>query len=123
MQAYLNFFHQHPDRIGKDVFLQVAVTNRRTVDTYRQYQDDCIALAEKLNSEIRCEYDPEWRPLIFQMEGLNRPALIAHYLAMDVGVVTPRRDGMNLVAKEMLICNPKASLVLSVGAGTEQQFR
>lgn len=62
---------------------------------------------------------------------------MAHYLAMDVGLVTPKRDGMNLVAKEMIICNPKvrrflviafesfvsqAALMISSGAGTEQQL-
>jgi trehalose-6-phosphate synthase len=41
---------------------------------------------------------------------------------MDVGIVTPKKDGMNLVAKEMLLCNPKAGLVLSTGAGSEIQF-
>jgi hypothetical protein len=54
--------------------------------------------------------------------GLPRAKLIAHYLAMDVGVVTPSKDGMNLVAKEMMICNPEAALVLSSGAGTEVQL-
>ncbi|PIO77616.1 hypothetical protein TELCIR_00281 [Teladorsagia circumcincta] len=41
---------------------------------------------------------------------------------MDIGVVTPSKDGMNLVAKEMMVCNPSASLVLSSGAGTEVQL-
>lgn len=41
---------------------------------------------------------------------------------MDVGVVTPKKDGMNLVAKEMLICNPVSGLILSNGAGSEIQF-
>lgn len=54
--------------------------------------------------------------------GLPRAKLVAHYLAMDVGVVTPIKDGMNLVAKEMLICNPAAALILSSGAGTEVQL-
>lgn len=41
---------------------------------------------------------------------------------MNVGVVTPKMDGMNLVAKEMVICNPNAALVLSAGAGTDAQL-
>jgi trehalose-6-phosphate synthase len=41
---------------------------------------------------------------------------------MDIGVVTPKKDGMNLVAKEMMVCNPRAGLVLSTGAGSEIQF-
>ena len=60
--------------------------------------------------------------LIWSFLGLQRKRLIAHYLAMDVGVVTPAKDGMNLVAKEMLVCNPCAALILSTGAGTEVQL-
>ena len=60
--------------------------------------------------------------LFLTIAGLPRANLVAHYLAMDVGVVTPKKDGMNLVAKEMLICNPRSSLLISCGAGTEQQL-
>nr|CDQ06812.2 Bm8807 [Brugia malayi] len=100
----------------------VAVTNRRAVDTYRVYQDECILLAEGINKVCTCPTRPNWKPLIFQTEGLPRKELIACYLAMDIGVVTPKKDGMNLVAKEMLLCNPNAGLILSSGAGSEVQF-
>uniref|UniRef100_A0A915L807 alpha,alpha-trehalose-phosphate synthase (UDP-forming) n=1 Tax=Romanomermis culicivorax TaxID=13658 RepID=A0A915L807_ROMCU len=121
-KAYMEYFRLFPDRVGKDVFVQVAVTNRRTVESYRVYQDDCVAAVNQLNETFRCADQPDWRPCIFFTDGLTRPNLVAHYLAMDVGVVTPRKDGMNLVAKEMIVCNPKASLVISCGAGTEQQL-
>uniref|UniRef100_A0A915LLZ3 Uncharacterized protein n=1 Tax=Meloidogyne javanica TaxID=6303 RepID=A0A915LLZ3_MELJA len=42
---------------------------------------------------------------------------------MDVGVVTPVMDGMNLVAKEMIASNPRAPLILSKGAGTHHQLK
>jgi hypothetical protein len=122
LMAYKRYYERHPDRIGKDVFFQVAVINRRSVDTYRVYQDECVDLAKEINEQFKCAEDPEWKPLIFQTSGLTRAELIPHYMAMDVGVVTPKKDGMNLVAKEMLICNPSATLILSSGAGTEQQF-
>ncbi|TMS33386.1 hypothetical protein L596_001134 [Steinernema carpocapsae] len=122
LQAYKRYFEKYPERIGRDVLFQVAVTNRRSVDTYRVYQDECILLAEKINEQFRSEEYPNWRPLIFQTDGLPRPELVASYLAMDVGVVTPKKDGMNLVAKEMMVCNPHAGLVLSSGAGSEIQF-
>uniref|UniRef100_A0A915J2R3 Trehalose-6-phosphate phosphatase helical bundle domain-containing protein n=1 Tax=Romanomermis culicivorax TaxID=13658 RepID=A0A915J2R3_ROMCU len=122
IKAFMEYYRLFPDRLGKDVFVQVAVTNRRTVETYRVYQDDCLAAFKLLNETCRCADQPDWRPCIFLTDGLTRPNLVAHYLAMDVGVVTPRKDGMNLVAKEMIVCNPKASLLISCGAGTEQQF-
>uniref|UniRef100_A0A1I7U0B2 alpha,alpha-trehalose-phosphate synthase (UDP-forming) n=1 Tax=Caenorhabditis tropicalis TaxID=1561998 RepID=A0A1I7U0B2_9PELO len=122
LRAWQRYFEKYPDRIGKDVLLQVAVTNRRSVDSYRQYQDDVMALADLINQKFKSEEYPEWKPVIFETDGLPRSRLIAHYLAMDIGVVTPSKDGMNLVAKEMLVCNPTASLVLSTGAGTEVQL-
>ncbi|CAB07584.3 Alpha,alpha-trehalose-phosphate synthase [UDP-forming] 2 [Caenorhabditis elegans] len=122
LQAYKRYFERHPDRIGKDVLFQIAVTNRRSVDTYRVYQDECIDLADKINEIFKDPNNPTWKPLVFQTDGLPRSELVAAYLAMDIGVVTPKKDGMNLVAKEMLVCNPKAGLVLSTGAGSEIQF-
>lgn len=100
--------------------MQVAVTNRRSVESYAVYQDECEASAKEILQMFK---GPEgWVPLIFQTQGLKRADLIAHYLAMDIGLVTPQRDGMNLVAKEIIVCNPESALVLSVGAGVEQQM-
>uniref|UniRef100_A0A0K0E6E6 alpha,alpha-trehalose-phosphate synthase (UDP-forming) n=1 Tax=Strongyloides stercoralis TaxID=6248 RepID=A0A0K0E6E6_STRER len=120
--AWKRYFEKYPDRIGKDTLFQVAVTNRRTVESYRNYQDTCMRIAQEINDTIKSKEYKNWQPVIFQTNGLNRKDLIAHYLAMDVGVVTPIKDGMNLVAKEMMICNSKATLVLSSGAGTEVQL-
>ncbi|CAJ0564967.1 unnamed protein product, partial [Mesorhabditis spiculigera] len=106
----------------EDVLYQVAVTNRRTVDSYRKYQDTCLEMADAINKDIVCKDNEDWKPIIFDTDGLPRAKLIAHYLAMDIGVVTPSKDGMNLVAKEMLICNPEAGLILSSGAGTDVQL-
>ncbi|KAI1727493.1 glycosyltransferase family 20 domain-containing protein [Ditylenchus destructor] len=120
--AYRRYYEKYPDRLGKDVLFQVAVTNRRSVDAYRIYQDECIDLAEQMNKDFASDKHPNWKPIIFETDGLQRQSLIAHYLAMDIGVVTPKKDGMNLVVKEMLVCNPLAGIVLSTGAGSEIQF-
>ncbi|GMT06193.1 hypothetical protein PENTCL1PPCAC_28367 [Pristionchus entomophagus] len=122
LKAWKRYFDLHPERKGLDVLYQIAVTNRRTVESYRKYQDDCIALADEIKESIRSDEHPDWRCIRFDTDGLQRIQLIAHYLAMDVGVVTPAKDGMNLVAKEMMVCNPSASLMLSSGAGTEVQL-
>ncbi len=107
--AYRRFLEEHVDRWGRDVLVQVAVLNRRSVETYRQYQDECIQFGNQINLDFRSEAAPEWRPLIFETEGLRRPVLVSRYLAMDVGVVTPKKDGMNLVAKEMLVRSTNSS--------------
>ncbi|CAD5217264.1 unnamed protein product [Bursaphelenchus xylophilus] len=122
LKAYKRYFEKYPDRVGKDCLYQVAVTNRRSVDTYRVYQDECTELAEEIVKSVTCPENPNWKPLIFRTDGLQRVDLVSHYIAMDIGVVTPRKDGMNLVAKEMMVCNPSGGLVLSTGAGSEIQF-
>uniref|UniRef100_A0AC35TYY1 T6PP_N domain-containing protein n=1 Tax=Rhabditophanes sp. KR3021 TaxID=114890 RepID=A0AC35TYY1_9BILA len=122
LNAWKHYFQKYPDRIGKDVIFQVAVTNRRSVDTYRIYQDECISMSDAINEMYKSDKYPHWKPLIFQTDGLPRPELVSTYLAMDIGLVTPKKDGMNLVVKEMLVCNPNAGLVLSTGAGSEIQF-
>ncbi|WKY16973.1 hypothetical protein Q1695_001522 [Nippostrongylus brasiliensis] len=122
LMAWKRYFEKHPERKGLDVLYQVAVTNRRAVESYKKYQDKCLEIAKEINETIRSDTNPNWRPLRFETDGLPRTRLVAHYLAMDIGVVTPSKDGMNLVAKEMMVCNPSASLVLSSGAGTEVQL-
>lgn len=55
-------------------------------------QDECMELADKINERFADENKhPGWRPIIFQTSGLQRSELIAHYLAMDIGVVTPKK--------------------------------
>uniref|UniRef100_A0A1I8B9V0 alpha,alpha-trehalose-phosphate synthase (UDP-forming) n=1 Tax=Meloidogyne hapla TaxID=6305 RepID=A0A1I8B9V0_MELHA len=121
--AFQRYLEKYPERRGRDILFQVAVTNRRGVDTYRVYQDESIDLAEQINKQFKDEEKyGKWLPVNFQTSGLQRSELIAHYLAMDVGVVTPKKDGMNLVAKEMMLCNSAAGLILSTGAGSEMQF-
>jgi trehalose-6-phosphate synthase len=61
-------------------------------------QDECEKIKNNINAEFKdAEKYPNWKPIIFKTEKFDRRKLIAHYLAMDVGVVTPRMDGMNLV--------------------------
>ncbi|VIO86442.1 Uncharacterized protein BM_BM12499 [Brugia malayi] len=122
LKAWKRYFEKYPERIGLDLLYQVAVTNRRSVESYRVYQDNCLKIVDDVNAAFICKKFPTWKPIKFNMDGLPRAKLVAHYLAMDVGVVTPIKDGMNLVAKEMLICNPAAALILSSGAGTEVQL-
>lgn len=69
LYGYRRYFEKYPDRIGKDVLLQVAVTNRRSVDTYKRYQDECIEIAMKINEEFKCDENPDWKPLIFRTDG------------------------------------------------------
>ena len=65
-----------------------------------------------------------WRPVVYQHRSLAFPEMVALYDLSDVGLITPIRDGMNLVAKEYLVCqrtNPGV-LILSEMAGAAAEL-
>src|SRR5262249_53225487 len=68
---------------------------------------------------------PGWTPLTFMCRSLPFAELIALYRAADVAMVTPLRDGMNLVAKEFVAahCDAAGVLILSEFAGAARQLR
>uniref|UniRef100_A0A158PCD3 T6PP_N domain-containing protein n=1 Tax=Angiostrongylus cantonensis TaxID=6313 RepID=A0A158PCD3_ANGCA len=110
--AYQRYFKKYPDRIGKDVLYQVAVTNRRSVDTYRFYQDECLEIAKKIASEFRDPTRPEWKP--------SSAGGISGGIHGDGYRSCHTKEGR--YESEMLVCNPHAGLILSTGAGAEIQF-
>nr|CAD2157916.1 unnamed protein product [Meloidogyne enterolobii] len=130
LEAYERYLKNHPDRIGKDVFYQLAPLNRQKIHTYSRYQSACREKVLKINKKYGEDYEREdgqiikkgYVPVDIRTDGMKREELVLRYLAMDIGIVTPVKDGMNLVAKEMILSNPKAALILSEGAGTHHQF-
>ncbi|KAL7070319.1 hypothetical protein ACQ4LE_010450 [Meloidogyne hapla] len=127
--AFEKYLENNIDRIGKDVLYQIAQNNRGGIGSFKDYQEGIKDLPDEINERVRdLAYKnskiilTNYKPIIFVREGVNREELIKHYLAMDIGVVTPVMDGMNLVAKEMIVCKPEATLILSKGAGIHHQF-
>lgn len=53
LEAYRRYLCKYPERHGKDILVQVAVTNRRSVETYRQYQDEVEELARSIQEDFR----------------------------------------------------------------------
>ncbi len=72
MQAWERYLEKYEQRQGRDVLFQVAVTNRRSVESYRQYQDECVALADAINARFRHPEYTNWRPIKFETDGKNR---------------------------------------------------
>ncbi|VDM51956.1 unnamed protein product [Angiostrongylus costaricensis] len=110
--AYRRYFEKYPDRLGKDVLYQVAVTNRRSVDTYRVYQDECLEIAKKIAGEFHDPARPEWKP--------SSTGGISGGIHGDGYRSCHTKKGR--YESEMLVCNPHAGLILSTGAGAEIQF-
>jgi trehalose 6-phosphate synthase len=104
------------------VFVQVATPSRERVEQYRRLRDDIDRLVGHLNGDL----GKIGRPAISYLHSsFPREEMAAFYLAADVMVVTPLRDGMNLVAKEYVACrsDETGALVLSEFAGAAAELR
>jgi trehalose 6-phosphate synthase len=108
-----------PDEV---VFLQLAIPSRQRVEQYRQLKDDIDRLVGRINGEVQRIGRP---PIIYLHVSYPRVEIAAFYRAADVMVVTPLRDGMNLVAKEFVACRQRddGALVLSEFTGAARELR
>jgi trehalose 6-phosphate synthase len=104
------------------VFVQVATPSRERVDQYRVLRDDIDRLVGHINGDL----GRIGRPAISYLHSsFPREEMAALYRAADIMVVTPFRDGMNLVAKEYVACRfeDDGALVLSEFAGAADELR
>lgn len=104
------------------VFVQVATPSRERVDEYRRLRDEIDRLVGRINGD----YGRIGRPAISYLHSsYPRSEMAALYRAADLMVVTPLRDGMNLVAKEYVACrrNDDGALVLSEFAGAADELK
>jgi trehalose 6-phosphate synthase len=104
------------------VFVQVATPSRERVEQYRVLRDDIDRLVGRINGDL----GKIGRPAISYLHSsFPREEMAALYRAADVMVVTPLRDGMNLVAKEYVACryDGDGALVLSEFAGAADELR
>ena len=117
------FLQLHPDRQGLVYMLQIAPPSRETVDTYQSIRARLDSLSGSINGEYS---DIDYVPIRYVNKGFGRDALAGIYRAARVGLVTPLRDGMNLVAKEYVAAQDPADpgvLILSRFAGAAAQLK
>ncbi|MBV9229803.1 MAG: trehalose-6-phosphate synthase, partial [Chloroflexi bacterium] len=118
-QAYEDVLEKHPELHGKVTFLAFLVPSRQTLQVYRRFTADVLALIEKINKKYGTE---EWTP-IYAFCDNDRTRALAAMQYYDVLLVNPIIDGMNLVAKEGPVVNLRNGvLVLSRTAGAFQQL-
>jgi len=104
------------------VFIQVATPSRERVDQYRILRDDIDRLVGRINGDVGRIGQ---QPITYLHASYPRSEMAALYRAADVMVVTPLRDGMNLVAKEYVACqyDDRGALVLSEFAGAAAELK
>jgi trehalose-6-phosphate synthase len=121
LDAIDQLFERYPEWRGRATFAQIAVPSRTEVDGYRSLRRRVERLCGAINGRWGRE---DWTPVRLLCRSYPLRELAAWYLAADVALVTPLRDGMNLVAKEYCAANngQRGVLVLSELAGAAEEL-
>jgi trehalose 6-phosphate synthase len=122
MRAFGELLDEGRVSVDDAVFVQVATPSRERVEQYRVLRDEIELLVGRINGEHGRIGTPA---INYLHTSYSRPEMAALFRAADVAVVTPLRDGMNLVAKEYVACryDDTGALVLSEFAGAADEFR
>ncbi|MGB8901110.1 MAG: trehalose-6-phosphate synthase, partial [Methylocella sp.] len=124
IEAFCTFLERSPRAARARVtMLQIAPKSRSEVPEYARLQRELAEEAGRINGKFG---DVDWTPLRYINKPMSRATLAGLYRIARVGLVTPLRDGMNLVAKEYVAAqapdNPGV-LVLSQFAGAAQELK
>jgi trehalose 6-phosphate synthase len=120
--AYEQLLADHPDWAERVFLLQIATPSRDTVQTYQEIRAKLDAVSGRINGAYATM---DWVPIRYVNRAHRRDDLAGVYRAAHVGLVTPLRDGMNLVAKEYVAAQDPEDpgvLVLSKYAGAAEQM-
>jgi trehalose 6-phosphate synthase len=120
--AYEEFLDKTPEAHERVSLLQIATPSRNDVPTYQEIRARLDAVSGRINGAYATV---EWVPIRYVNRSYRRDELAGMYRAADVGLVTPLRDGMNLVAKEFVAAQDETDpgvLILSQFAGAAEQL-
>jgi len=121
LDALEHLWEHTPERRGSLTYVQKGSESRSRIDEYRELQADVERRVEELNDRFGTE---DWTPVVYDSSYYDREALAALYRHADVALVSPLRDGMNLVAKEYVAAQlgDDGVLVLSEFAGAVESL-
>jgi trehalose 6-phosphate synthase/phosphatase len=121
LHGYDLFLKRHPEWRGKVVFIVSVAPSRIGVRSYQTMKQE----VEETVGRIAGAYgNVTWTPLIYQFRNLSFDEIVPLYRFCDVALITPLRDGMNLVAKEFIASRPDQTgvLILSEMAGASKEM-
>ncbi|GAB3770123.1 bifunctional alpha,alpha-trehalose-phosphate synthase (UDP-forming)/trehalose-phosphatase [Spirosoma horti] len=99
LDALEAFLEAHPDWKGNLVFILVVIPSRDEIQTYGERKQMIEQAVGRINGKFATL---TWVPIVYRYASLRFSQLLALYTACDVAMITPLRDGMNLVAKEFI---------------------
>jgi trehalose 6-phosphate synthase len=117
LEAFEIFLARNPDCQGKVTYLQITPKNRSEIPEYGELAQAVGSIAGRINGKYG---EVSWTPIRYINRVYSRSVLAGLYRTARVGLVTPLRDGMNLVAKEYVAAqdpNDPGVLILSRFAG------
>ena len=121
LKGYETFLEMFPKWHSKVIFNMVVIPSRDSIEKYKDMKKEIEYTVGRINGKYSTL---SWRPIIYQYKSLTFNELVALYNLSDVGLITPLRDGMNLVAKEYVACQTenKGVLILSEMAGAASEL-
>ena len=122
VRAFDHLLTRYPGFRRKLSMLQIGVPSRCDIDCYRALQNEVAGLVGEVNAR---HGEVDWTPVRYINKAFAQPTLAGFYRAAAVGLVTPLRDGMNLVAKEYVAAQDPEDpgvLVLSRFAGAAREL-
>jgi trehalose 6-phosphate synthase len=120
--AYQQFLETHPENLGRITYIQIAPLSRTDVRAYAEIRQALEQAAGRTNGRFA---DTDWTPIRYLNRNFPHATLMGFLRAAKVGLVTPLRDGMNLVAKEFVAAQDPGDpgvLILSNLAGAAREL-
>ena len=121
-KAYERFLETHPENQNRVSFLQIAPLSRADVRAYAEIRRELEQTTGRTNGRFA---DTDWTPIRYLNRNFPHDVLMGFMRAALIGIVTPVRDGMNLVAKEFIAAQDPADpgvLILSTMAGAAREM-
>jgi alpha,alpha-trehalose-phosphate synthase [UDP-forming] len=122
LRAFHTLLARNPELLERVSFIQVVVPSREDIPEYRDLKTEIERLVGNINGAF--VRPGGWVPVWYVYRSLARVDLLAYYRAADIALITPFKDGMNLVAKEYCACSIEedCALILSEFAGAAAQL-
>jgi trehalose 6-phosphate synthase len=121
--AFERFLAEYPSHHGVVTFMQIAPPSRSDIETYQVIRRQLEGETGRINGRFA---EVDWEPLRYLNKSFDRNVLMPLYAAAQACLVTPLRDGMNLVAKEFVAAqdpDDPGVLILSEFAGAARELR
>jgi trehalose 6-phosphate synthase len=123
LKSFRQLLKDYPENLGSATLIQIAAPSRESVDAYAALRQELESLCGSINGDFG---ELDWMPVRYIHRSVARKRLPGLYRAASVALVTPLRDGMNLVAKEFIVAqdpDDPGVLVLSRFAGAAERMR